>query len=112
LTTIGCGGAFYLGLRIARGVYSPILYGVEKSNYANLKADALLSVSVGAATGCFVGTDLSFGAANWMGSALGVEDGFSTLHGMVLAGSSTALGFSAIQTVQNLTITPGHNWVD
>ena len=112
LTTIGCGTAFYIGLRLARSAYSPFLYGVEPTNYSNLKADAALSLSVGAATGCFVGTDLSFGAANWMGSVLGVQDGFGSLHGMMLAGTSTAIGFTAVQSIQNLTVKPGRNWVD
>ena len=112
LTMAGCGMAFYGGLRIGRTIYSPILYGVEECNYANLKADAALSISVGAATGCFVGTDLSFGAENWMGGVLGVQDSFSPLHGMMLAGSSTAVGFTAVQMVQNVAVAPGRNWVD
>ena len=111
-TLVGCGTAFYVGLRVGRTVWSPLLYGVEATNYANLKADAALSVSVGAATACFVGTDLSFGAANWMGGVLGIEDTYSTVQGMTIAGSSTFLGFTACQMMQNVSSKPGHNWVD
>jgi len=112
LTTIGCGTAFYVGLRLGRSVWSPLLYGVEANNYANLKADAALSLSVGAATGCFVGTDLSFGSDNWMGSTLGIEDSMSTVQGMAIAGSSTAIGFTAVQMIQNMAVKPGRSWVD
>ena len=112
LTMIGCGSAFYIGLRCGRMVLSPFLRGVEATNYANLKADAALSVSVGAATGCFVGTDLSFGNENWMSGVLGIEDTYSNLHGMAIAGSSTAIGFTAVQMMQNVAVRPGYNWVD
>jgi len=112
LTLVGCGTAFYVGLRAGRTLWSPLLYGVESTNYANLKADAALSLSVGAATGCFVGTDLTFGAENWMAGVLGIEDTFSTIQGMAIAGSSTAIGFTAVQMMQNVAVKPGHNWVD
>ena len=112
LTMAACGTAFFGGLRIGRAVLSPVLYGVEEANYANLKADAALSVSVGAATGAFVGTDLSFGSANWLAPVVGIPDTASTFAGMGLAGSSTLLGFTAVQMVQNVTVKPGHNWVD
>jgi hypothetical protein len=112
LTMAACGTAFFGGLRFFRAVLSPVLYGVEKANYANLKADAALSVSVGAATGAFVGTDLSFGAGNWLAPVVGIPDAASTLAGMGLAGTSTALGFTAVQMAQNVTVKPGHNWVD
>jgi hypothetical protein len=112
LTMVGCGTAFYIGLRFGRTLLSPVLYGVEATNSANLKADAALPVSVGAATGCFVGTDLSFGGENWMGGVLGIEDSYSTLRGMAIAGSSTAIGFTAVQMMQNISVKPGHNWVD
>lgn len=112
LTMVGCGSAFYIGLRCGRMVLSSFLRGVEATNYANLKADAALSVSVGAATGCFVGTDLSFGSENWMSGVLGIEDTYSNLHGMAIAGSSTAIGFTAVQMMQNVAVRPGYNWVD
>ena len=42
--------------------------------YENLRMDAQLSLAVGGATGVFVGTDLSYGAENWMGPLIGVTD--------------------------------------
>ena len=69
--------AFFTGLRLARLAYSPIFEGVEEATYANLKADAALSVAVGGAAGCFLGTDVSYGAANWMGGAIGIQDTFT-----------------------------------
>ena len=59
LTLAVCGGAFFAGLRGFRILYSPIMEGVEENNYSNLKNDAALSLSIGAATACFVGTDVS-----------------------------------------------------
>ena len=87
------------------------------SSYANLKADALLGVAVGGATGAFVGTDCSFGEAgvsdtNWLRPVVGIEDSVAPLQGMALAGTSTLMGFSAFQAIQNVTIAPGKNWVD
>lgn len=109
---VGCGLAFFGGLRAGRTLYSKFLPGVEKPNYANLKADAGLSVSVGAATGAFVGTDISYGDMNWLRPVVGVEDGMSDIHGEVLAGTSTFLGFAAVQSAQNVTVSPSKNWVD
>ena len=86
--------------------------GVEENNYNNLKNDAALSLSIGAATACFVGTDVSYGDGNWLRPVVGIEDSFSTPLGMCLAGSSTALGFLALQTGQNIVVPKGKNWVD
>lgn len=107
----GCGLAFFSGLRVFRMVYGSFMSGVAEPDYGNLKADAALSLSVGAATGAFVGTDLSFGASNWLADIVGIGD-VSALHGMVLAGSSTLLGFTAVQLVQNFVVPAGKNWVD
>ena len=85
--------------------------GVEGTNYGNLKADGMLSVAIGGATGAFVGTDVSF-ADNWMRPLLGVEEGMSDIAGCVTAGSSTAIGFAALQTVENVAVPAGKNWVD
>lgn len=49
---------------------------------------------------------------NWMAGVLGIEDTFSTIQGMAIAGSSTAIGFTAVQMMQNVAVKPGHNWVD
>ena len=107
-----CGTAFFGGLRLFRVLYSPILEGVEESNYENPKNDFALSVSIGAATACFVGTDVSYGADNWLRPVVGIEDSFSVPLGMCLAGSSTALGFFGLQTVQNVVVPEGKNWID
>lgn len=125
---VGCSFAFFAGLRFGRLVWSPILNGVAPSSYANLKADALLGVAVGGATGAFVGTDVSFEAAptatdaaapsaapvdtNWLRPVVGIEETAGDLEGMVTAGASTLMGFSVFQSIQNILISPGKNWVD
>lgn len=104
--------AFFSGLRLARLAYSPIFDGVEEATYSNLKADAALSVAIGGAAGCFLGTDVSYGAANWMGSAIGIQDTYSPLLSCAVAGTSTMLGFSVIQTGENLVYPKDKCWVD
>jgi len=117
-TTLGCGLLFYTGLRLGRNVYGGLfgMSGIEAPAYSNLKGDAALSVSIGAATGCFVGTDTSFVHGgidqNWLRSVVGIEEGTADLTGMAIAGSSTAIGFTAMQSVQNVAYQPGKNWVD
>lgn len=91
-TLVACGSMFYTGLRAGRYFYGAVLTGVPVGNYENLKADAQLSVAIGGATGCFVGTDVSYGDANWLRPLIGVEDGMGAVHGSILAGTSTALG--------------------
>lgn len=59
-TWAGCGFMFFVGLRVGRFLYGGNLHGVPAADYGNLKADALLSCSIGGATACFVGTDVSF----------------------------------------------------
>ena len=113
LLTLGvCAGAFFGGLRLFRVLYSPIMEGVEENSYENFKNDFALSVSIGAATACFVGTDVSYGDGNWLRPVVGIEDTFSVPLGMCLAGSSTALGFFGLQTVQNIVMPEGKNWID
>ena len=70
-------------------------------DYANLCGDAMLSVSIGAATGTFVGTDITF-PDNVLRPAFGVEDSMSDIEGMVRAGASTSAGFLCMQSVQNI----------
>lgn len=115
-TVVGCGSLFFVGLRVGRTIWSPVLK-VEKATSANLSADAQLSLSVGGATGAFVGTDVSFVNAagidsNWLRPIVGIEDGTADLAGMCIAGSSTALGFSAFQSTQNVVVPSGKAWVD
>ncbi len=111
-TTIVCGSMFYVGLRLGRSIYQPIMPALPGPDYGNLRGDAQLSIAVGGATGVFVGTDISYGSENWMAGLIGVQDDDAILTGMIKAGSSTALGFSAIQLVQNVTVPHGHCWLD
>lgn len=109
-TVVGCGMAFFAGLRLGRVVYSGIFDGVEENTYGNLKADGQLSLAVGGATGAFVATDVGQ-VGNWF-SFFRIEEGTADLVGSAVAGSSTAFGFAALQTPQNMLITDGKNWVD
>lgn len=105
-TTFACASLFFIGLRFGRRIYS-----VGKANSSNLVKDAQLGISIGGATGAFVGTDVSF-AGNWLRPVVGVEETTADLIGMVKAGSSTSLGFGAFQTVQNPIIPKHGSWND
>lgn len=112
-TAIACGFAFFGGLRLARAIYPHMgLTRVEQPSYSNLKSDATLSLSIGGATGAFVGTDVTFGDQNWLRPVVGIEDSAGTLTGMATAGGSTALGFAAFQGLQNVSFLRGKSWVD
>jgi len=112
-TVVGCGAVtgfcFFGGLRIGRILFAPL--GLPQSNYANLCDDALLSVSIGAATGTFVGTDVTF-ADNVIRPFFGVEDSMTDVQGMVRAGMSTSTGFLFMQSMQNVTLPKHANWLD
>lgn len=103
------GTTFYAGLRAGRQLFTPI--GLEPPSANNAYSDAMLSVSIGGATGTFVGTDVSF-ADNALRPLFGVEASMTSLEGMVRAGASTSTGFLAVQAVQNLALPPGANWLD
>lgn len=112
-TTIACGLAFFGGLRLSRAVYPHLgMSAVEPASYSNLKSDATLSMSVGGATGAFVGTDVTFGAQNWLSPVVGIEDNMTSLTSMVTAGGSTALGFATFQGLQNVSFRRGKSWLD
>jgi len=108
-TTVCCGTMFYTGLRLGRYFLSPVLTAIPAADYGNLRADAQLSVAIGGSTAYFVGTDVSYGDGNWLRPLIGVEDGMGDLHGSILAGTSTALGFTSVQIVQNAVrpLSPG-----
>jgi len=106
VTTGACAGLFFTGLRVGRRVFS-----VGEASKENFAKDAQLGISIGGATGAFVGTDVSFGG-NWLRPVVGVEETTSDIIGMVKAGSSTSLGFGAVQSVQNVTFPKGSNWTD
>jgi len=114
----GCTMAFFAGLKIWRAIYPALgLSRVAKNSPDNFGKDLQLSVSIGGAGAAFVGTcagDYIVAGAdtNWLRPIVGVEDGMSNLTGMTLAGSSTAIGFSAYQMVQNLAWPRGQNWTD
>jgi len=56
-TWVGCGTAFYLGLRGARTILSGPCRYIQEPTYENSTTDKSLSVAIGGATGFFVGTD-------------------------------------------------------
>ena len=93
--------------RAAPGTFDAEAAGIVKAT----GGDAMLSVSIGAATGTFVGTDVSF-ADNALRPFFGVEDSMSDVEGMVRAGLSTSAGFLCMQSVQNITLPKNANWLD
>jgi hypothetical protein len=103
------GACFFAGLRVGRVLFKPL--GLVGADYANLCGDAMLSASIGAATGTFVGTDISF-PDNILAPALGVTDSMTDLQGCVRAGMSTSAGFLCMQTLQNATLPKHANWLD
>lgn len=115
-TMTACGLLFFTGLRVSRALWSPVLSGVAPASHDNFKTDAQLSVAVGGASGAFVGTDISFVTdgidSNWLRPLVGVEAHMTPLQGMVTAGTSTALGFAAVQAVENVAIPAKKCWVD
>lgn len=56
-TWVGCGTAFYLGLRGARTILSGPFKYIHAPTFENNLNDKSLSVAIGGATGFFVGTD-------------------------------------------------------
>lgn len=112
-TWIGCASAFYMGLRAARTVLPRFLEYVEEPTYDNSKTDAALSISIGGATGFFVGTDVGYlPHQNFLIDVVGITEGTSKLGGCVIAGSSTSLGFAASQSVLNLSYPKDKCWND
>lgn len=112
-TFVGCGIAFYSGLRAGRTILPSFLEYVEGPTYENSKTDALLSVAIGSATGFFVGTDVAYlPQQNFLIDIVGIHDGTSNLAGCAIAGTSTALGFGACQSGLNIVIPKSKNWND
>ena len=91
-TGIMCGSTFYGGLRLFRKVYQ-IENGTKKD-------DAQLALSIGGATGCFVATDPLILGNTW--TTFHITPSIQPFNAYLLAGTSTAFGFSAMQTMQNL----------
>lgn len=108
-----CGATFFVGLRFFRALYSKLGLAIGSNSYANLKTDAALSVSIGGATGAFVGTDVNYlPTQNPFLDYFGVQATDSALLGCAKAGSSTAFGFAASQSAQNVAYPRGTNWTD
>ena len=110
MTAVGCGGAFLTGLRVGRAVM-PWVPDCDSGNFAT---DAYLSMAIGGASSFFVGTDVAYlgGDGNFLRPVVGVEDFDSDLLGVAKAGTSTALGFVAFQSVQNVAFKSGTAWLD
>lgn len=106
------GACFMVGLRVGRMVYSSFMPAIVPGTGANMVNDAQLSVAIGGGTACFVGTDVSFGDANWLRPIVGVEETTPDLLGCVKAGTSTFLGFGVVQTAENVLIPAKSCWTD
>ena len=113
-TGIGCGSAFFAGLRLGRTVLgsSGLFSYVEPPNLANLKDDAALSVAIAGATGTFVGVVVDFPDNPFIGTSIGILATASTASGCFSSSQATILGFGATQTAQNLLFPKGSNWID
>ncbi|KAG8463051.1 hypothetical protein KFE25_001824 [Diacronema lutheri] len=103
-----CGIAFFAGLRTFRAAYGRL--GMEEPTYANMAADRLLAISVGAGTALFVATDPATDCAPLAFLAVGPAD--SAALAVAKAGLATCIGFCAAQSVQNLALPVGANWLD
>uniref|UniRef100_A0A7S2YG15 Uncharacterized protein n=1 Tax=Entomoneis paludosa TaxID=265537 RepID=A0A7S2YG15_9STRA len=112
-TWVGCGMAFYLGLRVGRTILSGPLEHIEEPTYDNQKNDVSLSTAIGGATAFFVGTDAAYlPAQNWLIGAVGIQDGTPDLVGSAIAGTSTSMGFVAAQSTLNAVYPAGKCWND
>lgn len=107
-----CAATFFGGLRLFRSVYPKLgMRSIEGPTYRNLRDDAALSLAIGGATGTFVGTDISM-ADNTLRGFVGIEEAYSTIQGMAVAGKSTAAGFIVVQAAMNAGLPAGRNWLD
>jgi len=112
-TWVGCGMAFYAGLRAGRTILSGFMAHIEEPTYENSKADSSLSCVIGGATGFFVGTDAAYlPNQNFLINIVGISDGTPDLVGCGIAGSSTALGFFTSQSVFNVIYPSKKCWND
>jgi hypothetical protein len=112
-TWVGCGVAFYAGIRAGRTILSGYLEHVHEPTYENSKTDTSLSVAIGGATGFFVGTDAAYlPTQNFLINIVGIQDGTTDLVGCAIAGSSTSLGFLTAQSSMNMVFPTGKSWND
>jgi hypothetical protein len=112
-TWVGCGMAFYAGLRAGRTILSGYMKHINEPTYENSKADASLSCVIGGATGFFVGTDAAYlPDQNFLINIVGIKAGTPDLVGCAIAGTSTSLGFLTSQSVFNVIYPTGKCWND
>lgn len=112
-TWIGCGTAFYLGLRANRMILPRFLSHVEPCIDENKGKDATLALSIGGATGFFVGTDTAYlPSQNFLIDIVGIHSGTPSVAGCAIAGSSTSLGFMTAQSGLNFMYPSGKCWND
>jgi len=107
-----CSLFFFAGLRVGRQIFHRRLPAIARPSYDNLQADSYLSVSIGGASAFFVGTDFGTLTGNIFQNLFGVTPLDTAFVGSVRAGASTAAGFAAVQTIQNLTKVEGRNYLD
>lgn len=112
-TWVGCGTAFYAGLRIGRTILPSFCEYVEEPTYTNSKTDASLSIAIGGATGFFVGTDAAYlPDQNFLIDVVGITEGTHDLVGCAIAGTSTSLGFGTAQSGLNMIYPAKKCWND
>ena len=112
-TWLGCGAAFYVGLRLGRTFLSGPFEHIEEPTYENSKNDVSLSAAIGGATGFFVGTDAAYlPDQNFLIHAVGIQPNTSDLMGCAIAGTSTSMGFLTSQSVMNVSFPTGKCWND
>ena len=112
-TWIGCGTAFYAGLRVSRTVLPNILPHIDPCSDDNKAKDATLALSIGGATGFFVGTDTVYlPSQNFLIDIVGIQSDTPSVLSCAIAGSSTSLGFFAAQSGLNFVYPAGKCWND
>jgi len=112
-TWIGCGAAFYVGLRAGRTLLSGAMTHIDEPTNKNLKNDASLSMAIGGATGFFVGTDAAYlPDQNFLIDIVGIKAGTPDIVGCAIAGSSTSMGFATAQSTMNMVFPAGKCWND
>jgi len=104
--------AFFAGLRIMRRLLSPSMPAVEGITYDNQESDLALAAAVGVGCGFFVGTDVSFGSANWLAWVVGIQEHFSIARAAVAAGLSTSIGFIVNMLWQSASLPKKTCWID
>jgi hypothetical protein len=112
-TWMGCGVAFDYGLRMARTLLHPQLPAIAAPSFENSQTDVALSISIGGATGFFVGTDVSYlPDQNFLKGIVGITESTPDLIGCAIAGTSTSLGFASSRTFLNVAYPRGKCWND